>query len=245
MPQDFVYFDLETQKSANDVGGWGHKDKMMMSVGVTYSTAEGRYRIFGENQVDDLIAQLQKADVVIGYNHISFDYEVLMGYTILDLKEQCRSLDLMVDLEAEVGHRPKLDAIAAAICARAAACSLGLTVCRWRSCGAAVTRKKRDARGAERLRDHHESRLQVEAGIDDRVAGAVAVVDRQFVPAEPDCVSARQEQQDAGEARSESRCGAQCPDEGVVGQGCRHAQRQDDRAHPCRIDDVGGDAAGE
>ena len=38
----------------------GHKDKMMMSIGVTYSTAEGRYRIFGENQVDDLIAQLQK-----------------------------------------------------------------------------------------------------------------------------------------------------------------------------------------
>lgn len=110
--QDFVYFDLETQKSANDVGGWGHKDKMMMSVGVTYSTAEGRYRIFGEKQVDDLIAQLQKADLVIGYNHISFDYEVLMGYTILDLKEQCRSLDLMIDLEAEVGHRPKLDAIA-------------------------------------------------------------------------------------------------------------------------------------
>ena len=114
MPQDFVYFDLETQKSANDVGGWGHKDKMLMSVGVTYSTAEGRYRIFGEEQVDDLIAQLQKADMVIGYNHISFDYEVLMGYTILDLKEQCRSLDLMIDLEAEVGHRPKLDAIAAA-----------------------------------------------------------------------------------------------------------------------------------
>ena len=111
--QDLVYFDLETQKSANDVGGWGHKDKMMMSIGVTYSTAEGRYRIFGENQVDDLIAQLQKADMVIGYNHISFDYEVLMAYTILDLKDQCRSLDLMIDLEAEVGHRPKLDAIAA------------------------------------------------------------------------------------------------------------------------------------
>ena len=113
MPQNFVYFDLETQKSANDVGGWGHKDKMKMSVGVTYSTAEGRYRIFGEKQVDDLIAQLQKADLVIGYNHISFDYEVLMAYTILDLKDQCRSLDLMIDLEAEVGHRPKLDAIAA------------------------------------------------------------------------------------------------------------------------------------
>ncbi len=114
MPQDFVYFDLETQRSANDVGGWSHKDKMLMSIGVTYSSAEGRYRIFGEKHVDDLVAQLEKADLVIGFNHISFDYEVLMGYTILDLKDRCRSLDLMVDLEAELGHRPKLDAVAAA-----------------------------------------------------------------------------------------------------------------------------------
>lgn len=114
MPKDFVYFDLETQKSANDVGGWAHKDKMKMSIGVTYSTALGRYRIFGENDVQALIDQLVKADLVIGYNHIHFDYEVLMGYTILDLKDQCTSLDLMIDLEQEVGHRPKLEAVAAA-----------------------------------------------------------------------------------------------------------------------------------
>ncbi len=114
MAQNYVYFDLETQNLANDVGGWGNKDKMMMSVGVTYSTAEGRYRIFGEDKVNDLIEQLQRADMVIGFNHISFDYEVLMAYTILDLKESCRSLDLMVDLEEEIGHRPKLDAVAAA-----------------------------------------------------------------------------------------------------------------------------------
>jgi hypothetical protein len=33
-----VYFDLETQRSFGDVGGSAHKDKMGMSVGVTYST---------------------------------------------------------------------------------------------------------------------------------------------------------------------------------------------------------------
>ena len=114
MPRDFVYFDLETQKSANDVGGWSHKDQMGMSVGVTYSTALGEYRIFGENQVEELIDQLLKADLVIGFNHIDFDYKVLMGYSILDLAEQCQSLDLMLDLETHLGHRPKLDAVASA-----------------------------------------------------------------------------------------------------------------------------------
>ncbi|MCB1231429.1 MAG: helicase [Verrucomicrobiae bacterium] len=114
MARDFVYFDLETQKSANDVGGWGNKDQMGMSIGVTYSTALGEYRIFGEDQVQDLIDQLLKADLVIGFNHIDFDYKVLMGYSILNLAEQCRSLDLMLDLETHLGHRPKLDAVASA-----------------------------------------------------------------------------------------------------------------------------------
>ena len=112
--KDFVYFDLESQRSANDVGGWGNKDKMGMSVGVTYSTKTGKYAIYGEPHVDELIEQLNRADLVIGYNHISFDYEVLMGYTILDLKDNCRSLDMMVDLEEKLGHRLKLDSIARA-----------------------------------------------------------------------------------------------------------------------------------
>lgn len=114
MARDFVYFDLESQRSAGDVGGWGNVDQMGMSIGVTYSTALGEYRIYGEGQVQDLIQQLIRADLVIGYNHIHFDYKVLRGYTILDLAEQCRSLDLMVDLEKHLGHRPKLDAVAAA-----------------------------------------------------------------------------------------------------------------------------------
>lgn len=114
MPKDIVYFDLETQKSANDVGGWGHKDKMLMSVGVTYSTALGKYIIYDEANVQKLIDQLLNADLVIGFNHINFDYEVLMGYTILDLKGQTHNLDLLVDLEEKLGHRLKLDSIAAA-----------------------------------------------------------------------------------------------------------------------------------
>jgi len=114
MARDFVYFDLETQKSANDVGGWGHKERMGMSIGVTYSTALGEYRIYGEGQVQDLIEQLRRADLVIGFNQISFDYEVLMAYTILNLAEQINSLDLMVDMEKHLGHRPSLDAVAGA-----------------------------------------------------------------------------------------------------------------------------------
>ena len=114
MAENFVYFDLETQRSANDVGGWDRKADMKMSVGVTYSTAKQEYTIYDEAHVDQLIDELIAADLVIGYNHIYFDYEVLMGYTILDLKEQTKNLDLMLDLEEQLEHRPKLDAVSSA-----------------------------------------------------------------------------------------------------------------------------------
>lgn len=112
MPKDIVYFDLETQRSANDAGGWHRKDAMGMSVGVTYSTALGEYRIYPERRVGELIDQLVRADLVVGYNVVQFDYEVLMGYTVVDLPSQTVTLDMMLDVERILGHRLKLDAIA-------------------------------------------------------------------------------------------------------------------------------------
>src|SRR5213595_1283846 len=99
MVADIVYFDLETQRTANDAGGWDRKRDMGMSIGVTYSTALGEYRIYSEAKVNALVEQLLRADLVVGFNVINFDYEVLMGYTIVDLPHQCQTLDLMVSLE--------------------------------------------------------------------------------------------------------------------------------------------------
>lgn len=109
---DIVYFDLETQRTANDVGGWDKKHEMGMSVGVTFSTADNKYEIFPESRVDDLIKRLERADLVVGYNVIRFDYEVLMGYTILALPDRLRTLDLLVDIEKSIGHRLKLEDVA-------------------------------------------------------------------------------------------------------------------------------------
>jgi DEAD/DEAH box helicase domain-containing protein len=111
--KNIVYFDLETQKSAEEVGGWDKISAMGMSVGVTYSTARCGYVIYGEKQVSELIKELQRADLVIGFNNLRFDFEVLHGYTPLDLR-QLPTLDLMVDLQAKLQHRLSLDSIATA-----------------------------------------------------------------------------------------------------------------------------------
>ena len=110
-PKNIVYFDLETQKSADEVGGWNNIRDMRMSVGVTYSTARGDYRIYGEKQVNDLINELMRADLVVGFNNLRFDYEVLHGYTVFDLR-QVPTLDMLVELQKIINHRLSLDSIA-------------------------------------------------------------------------------------------------------------------------------------
>src|SRR2546430_6582908 len=111
--KNVVYFDLETQKSADEVGGWDKIGQMRMSIGVTYSTARQDYRIYAEKQVDDLLRELQRADLVVGFNNLRFDYEVLHYYTVLDLR-QIPTLDVLVELQKTLQHRLSLDAVAAA-----------------------------------------------------------------------------------------------------------------------------------
>lgn len=114
MARDVVYFDLETQRTANDAGGWGQKRNMGMSIGVTYSTKLEEYRIYTEKNVDALVQQLLRADLVVGFNVINFDYEVLMAYTAFDLAYNVPTLDMLVELEKKLGHRLSLDAVASA-----------------------------------------------------------------------------------------------------------------------------------
>ena len=111
--KNIVYFDLETQKSADEVGGWDHISRMGLSIGVTFHSGRGDYRIYGENQVNDLLTELQRADLVVGFNILRFDYEVLHGYTAFDLS-QLPTLDMMVELQKTLNHRLSLDSIATA-----------------------------------------------------------------------------------------------------------------------------------
>ena len=112
--KNIVYFDLETQRSFSAVGGVANRHKMGVSVAVTFSTARGGYEIYTEDDLARLGEELRRADLVVGWNHLQFDYPVLQPHVFHTLAEQTLNLDMMLDLEKRLGFRLKLDAVATA-----------------------------------------------------------------------------------------------------------------------------------
>lgn len=108
-----VVFDVETQRTADEVGGWNHIRDLLLSVAVTYSTADSQYRVYTEGDVKLLVADLRAADLVVGYNVHRFDYEVLHAYTA-DSLSNLPTVDMLRDLHRGLGWRPKLDNVASA-----------------------------------------------------------------------------------------------------------------------------------
>jgi DEAD/DEAH box helicase domain-containing protein len=108
-----VFFDVETKRLADEVGGWSNIRKMGLAVAVTYSTADAEYRHFVEEQVAELVSELQRADLVVGFNVRRFDYEVLQPYTEVPL-QQLPTVDMLQDIYRTLGFRVSLDSLASA-----------------------------------------------------------------------------------------------------------------------------------
>ncbi|MBW2053997.1 MAG: DUF1998 domain-containing protein, partial [Deltaproteobacteria bacterium] len=99
-----MVFDLETKRSAVEVGGWNKAHLMGLAAGVVYDTLKDQYYIFEENQVQDLVDRLLEADLIIGFNHLRFDYQVLSAYTTIDLRSR-PNLDLLQEVYQSLGRR--------------------------------------------------------------------------------------------------------------------------------------------
>jgi DEAD/DEAH box helicase domain-containing protein len=107
-----VLFDIETLRSAADVGGWNKAHRMGVAIAVTLDLELGRFETFDEPRVGELIATLKAADLVVGYNSRRFDYAVLSGYTGEDFARTLPTLDLLESLRSVLGFRIGLDHLA-------------------------------------------------------------------------------------------------------------------------------------
>jgi DEAD/DEAH box helicase domain-containing protein len=77
----FGVLDIETQRSAQEVGGWHRADRMRVSCVVLFDSRTDDYYEFVEGQVPALLEHIQQLDRVVGFNIKRFDYRVLSAYT--------------------------------------------------------------------------------------------------------------------------------------------------------------------
>jgi DEAD/DEAH box helicase domain-containing protein len=110
---NLVFFDLETQKLFQEVGG-RDPAKLLLACGVTFSTAQNDYKVYWENQAPALVDELKSADKVIGFNIREFDYVVLHPYLPDFNFATLRTLDLLLDISRILNFRIPLDSLARA-----------------------------------------------------------------------------------------------------------------------------------
>ncbi len=104
-------FDLETQRSFQEVGGWHKADRMGVSCIVLYDSRKDRYFEFLEERVPEFVEHLKSLPLVVGFNINRFDYQVLKGYTDFDFR-RINTLDILEHIQRRLSYRLSLDHLA-------------------------------------------------------------------------------------------------------------------------------------
>ncbi len=108
------FFDLESQKLFQDVGGRENIDQLRVACGITWSTQKNDFSVYWEKDVPALIEELRSATKVIGFNLRGFDYLVLQPYAPEVRFASIPTLDMLLELQKILGFRISLDSIASA-----------------------------------------------------------------------------------------------------------------------------------
>lgn len=102
-----MVLDVETLRGADEVGGWHNSHLMGLAVAVVADSLGGEVRAFFQDQTDELFALLRKADLVVGFNIVGFDYKVLSAYDDGTL-EHLPVFDILADVRRRLGFRLSL-----------------------------------------------------------------------------------------------------------------------------------------
>ena len=99
-----LVFDLETKHLAHEVGGWSNIDKLGLAAAVLLVVETDETYRFLEQDVEELINQLLKADQIVGFNIVRFDYQVLRPYGLATGSDLIRrTVDLMDHIYQSLG----------------------------------------------------------------------------------------------------------------------------------------------
>lgn len=112
--KDILIFDIETQKSFQEVGGKSRAnflEKLKISVVGTYDYLTDKYYAYEESEMMQLEQRLRSLKLIVGFNSRRFDLPVLQPYLFLK-GDDIPQIDLLEAVEEARGHRASLDSIA-------------------------------------------------------------------------------------------------------------------------------------
>ena len=107
-PGRFGVLDVETRRSAQDVGGWGKARLMGVSCAVLYDSETDAFTTWTEDEIPEMARVLKGMDLVVGFNIRRFDYEVLAGVCGVDF-HSIPTLDMLDEVHKRLGYRLSLD----------------------------------------------------------------------------------------------------------------------------------------
>jgi DEAD/DEAH box helicase domain-containing protein len=109
-----VVFDTETKKAFDEVGGF-FPEKLGVSISCVFfrdtDSSEEWYKAYREEEFPEMFKLFETADLIVGFNSISFDMAALSPYYVGDLLS-LPNFDILAEIEKKLGHRVSLDALA-------------------------------------------------------------------------------------------------------------------------------------
>lgn len=127
---NIAVLDLETQRSAAEVGGWNNAHLMRVSVAVVHESLGDEFHIYYEKDVAALLVRLKTYDLVVGFNIKRFDYKVLQAYSKPGELDAVPTFDILEYVHKKLGFRLSLDKLATATL-KTAKTGHGLEALKW------------------------------------------------------------------------------------------------------------------
>jgi len=106
--QNIVVYDLETERlvgsSCNGTKiTWDNVHLMGVSVAVLFDYRDCDFKVYMDDNMYDLVQRLQTASLIVGFNHIKFDNEVLRGEFNLKCDRELHNYDLLIEGRRGIG----------------------------------------------------------------------------------------------------------------------------------------------
>ncbi len=113
--QKFIVYDVETQKTFAEVGGFNNQAALKVSYLGLYSYTQDKYFGFFEDDMQKLERiLLTEKPTIIGFNSISFDNNVVQPYFKQLKIGELPQIDILAEIFEQLGFRMKLESVAQA-----------------------------------------------------------------------------------------------------------------------------------